>query len=311
MKKVIVTGGTGLVGSALNEISENYNYKFTFLSSKDCDLTNYEKADLFFSIVKPDYVIHCAANVGGLYKNMNYKVQMLEDNLVMNYNIVKLSHKYNVKKLICILSTCIFPDKTSYPIDEKMLHNGPPHYSNDAYAYAKRLMETHVNAYNEQYNTNFVCVIPTNIYGKNDNFSIENGHVLPALIHKCFLAKQNNEDFVIYGTGKPLRQFIYNIDLAKLIMFVLERYENKEPIILSVDEEDEKSIKEVGTIIAEKFNYEHKIIFDSTFSDGQYKKTASNKLLRDHLPDYKFTSIKNGIEETIEWFIDNYETLRK
>ena len=311
MKKVIVTGGTGLVGSALNEISENYNYKFTFLSSKDCDLTNYEKADLFFSIVKPDYVIHCAANVGGLYKNMNYKVQMLEDNLVMNYNIVKLSHKYKVKKLICILSTCIFPDKTSYPIDEKMLHNGPPHYSNDAYAYAKRLMETHVNAYNEQYNTNFVCVIPTNIYGKNDNFSIENGHVLPALIHKCFLAKQNNEDFVIYGTGKPLRQFIYNIDLAKLIMFVLERYENKEPIILSVDEEDEKSIKEVGTIIAEKFNYEHKIIFDSTFSDGQYKKTASNKLLRDHLPDYKFTSIKNGIEETIEWFIDNYETLRK
>lgn len=309
--KILITGGSGLVGHGLKSISENYNHQFTFLSSKDCDLTNYEKSDLFFSIAKPDFVIHCAANVGGLYKNMNYKVQMLEDNLIMNYNILKLSHKHNVKKLICILSTCIFPDKTSYPIDETMLHNGPPHHSNDAYAYAKRLMETHANAYNNQYNTNFVCVIPTNIYGKNDNFSLENAHVLPALIHKCFLAKEKNEDFVILGTGKPLRQFIYNVDLAKLIMFVLEKYEDKKPIILSVDEKDEKSIKEVGTIIAKAFDYEHKIRFDSNFSDGQYKKTASNKLLKSYLPDFEFTNIEVGIKETIEWFKSNYETLRK
>ena len=184
--KILVTGGTGLVGNGIKSISENYNYQFIFLSSKDCNLLDYDKTDLFFSITRPDFIIHCAANVGGLYKNMNYKVEMLENNLIINYNILKLSHKYKVKKLICILSTCIFPDKTTYPIDETMLHNGPPHNSNDAYAYAKRLMETHVNAYNQQYNTNFVCVIPTNIYGKHDNFSLENAHVLPALIHKCY-----------------------------------------------------------------------------------------------------------------------------
>ena len=309
--KILVTGGTGLVGNGLKSISEKYNYQFIFLSSKDCNLINYEKADLFFNFTKPDFVIHCAANVGGLYKNMNHKVEMLEDNLIMNYNVLKLSHKYKVKKLICILSTCIFPDKTSYPIDESMLHNGPPHNSNDAYAYAKRLMETHVNAYNEQYNTNFVCVIPTNIYGKHDNFSLENAHVLPALIHKCYLAKQKNEDFTILGTGKPLRQFIYNEDLAELLMFVLEKYENKKPIILSVDEEDEKSIKEVGTIIAKEFDYIDKIKFDSSFSDGQYKKTASNKLLKSYLSDFKFTDINIGIKETIKWFENNYNRVRK
>ena len=309
--KILITGGSGLVGKGLKEIQENYNYDFTFISSKDCNLINIDESDLFFHRTKPDFVIHCAANVGGLYKNMNFKVEMLEDNLIMNYNVLKLCHKYKVKKLICILSTCIFPDKTTYPIDETMLHNGPPHYSNDAYAYAKRLMETHVSAYNNQYNTNFVCVIPTNIYGKNDNFSLENGHVLPALIHKCYLAKQKDEDFVILGSGKPLRQFIYNVDLAKLIMFVLEKYEDKKPIILSVNEEDEKSIKEVGTIIAKEFNYEHKIVFDSNFSDGQYKKTASNKLLKSYLPYFKFTEINKGISDTINWFIHNYDTVRK
>ena len=310
--KILITGGTGLVGNGLKSVCDEYkDHQFIFSSSKDCDLKNYEKSELFFEIIKPDYIIHCAANVGGLYKNMNYKVEMLEDNLIMNYNILKLSHKYKVKKLICILSTCIFPDKTSYPIDETMLHNGPPHFSNDAYAYAKRLMEIHVNAYNQQYDTNFVCVIPTNIYGKHDNFSIEDGHVLPALIHKCYLSKQNNEDFVILGTGKPLRQFIYNVDLARLIMFVLEEYENKKPIILSVDEKDEKSIKEVGTIIAKEFDYTHKIKFDSNFSDGQYKKTASNKLLRSYLPNFEYTNIENGLKETIDWFKSNYENARK
>jgi len=309
--KILVTGGSGLVGYGLKTIQNNYSYDFIFISSKDCDLTNYEKSKLFFEFVKPDFVIHCAANVGGLYKNMNQKVQMLEDNIIMNLNVLKLCHKFHVKKLICILSTCIFPDKTTYPIDENMLHNGPPHHSNDAYAYAKRLMETHVNAYNQQYNTNFVCVIPTNIYGMYDNFSLEDGHVLPALIHKCYLSKNENKDFVILGSGKPLRQFIYNVDLGKLIMFVLEKYEEKKPIILSVDEEDEKSIKEVGTIIAKEFNYEERIKFDSSFSDGQYKKTASNKLLKKYLPNFQFTKIEDGLKETIKWFQENYNIVRK
>lgn len=121
---------------------------------------------------------------------MNYKVDMLEKNVLINFNVIKCSYEVQVEKLICMLSTCIFPDKTTYPIDETMLHDGPPHTSNHAYAYAKRVLEIHCRAYNEQYNTNFCCIIPTNIYGPHDNYSLQDGHVIPALIHKCYLAKK-------------------------------------------------------------------------------------------------------------------------
>jgi len=187
-KKILITGSSGLVGNAFRKIAQDYEYEFIFSTSSDCDLTNYEKTYEYFNLVKPNYVIHLAACVGGLYKNMNFKVDMLEKNLLINFNVLKCCHQVNVDKCICILSTCIFPDNTTYPIDETMLHNGPPHTSNDAYAYAKRMMEIHCRAYNEQYNTNFSCIIPTNIYGPHDNFSLEDGHVIPALIHRCYLA---------------------------------------------------------------------------------------------------------------------------
>ena len=216
-----------------------------------------------------------------------------------------------VKKVVSCLSTCIFPDKTTYPINESMLHNGPPHTSNDAYAYAKRMLEIHSKAYQEQYGDNFVCVIPTNIYGPHDNYSLEDGHVIPALIHRCYLNKHNNEKFMVRGTGKPLRQFIYSEDLARLIMWVLEKYEDKESIILSVGEKDEVSISDVARNIAKAYNYEHMIEFDSSFSDGQFKKTADNNKLMNLYGDYKFISIENGIKRSVKWFIENYEKCRK
>jgi GDP-L-fucose synthase len=308
--KVLVTGGTGLVGSAIKTISHDYpHFEFIFLSSKQCDLTDWEETLKYFQEVKPDYVIHLAANVGGLFKNMKYKVDMLEKNLTINSNVLKASHIIKVKKLIGCLSTCIFPDKTTYPINESMLHLGPPHFSNDAYAYAKRILEIQCRAYREQYGDNFVCIIPTNIYGPNDNFNLEDSHVIPALIHKCYLAKKNSKPFVVNGTGTPLRQFIYSEDLAKLIMFVLEKYNDIEPIILSVNECDEISIKDIVSIISKEFDYDN-VVWDSTKSDGQYKKTADNSKLQS-LINFEFTKIDIGIKNTIKWFIDNYETLRK
>lgn len=309
--KVVITGGTGMVGSAIKSISDKYNYQFVFLSSKDCDLTNYESTKKLFSNEKPDYVIHLAAYVGGLFKNMNNKVDMLEKNLLMNYNILKVCHELEVKKVISCLSTCIFPDKTIYPINEKMLHNGPPHNSNNAYAYAKRMLEIHSKAYQEQYNDNFICVIPTNIYGENDNYSLEDGHVIPSLIHRCYLCKQKGVKFTVRGTGKPLRQFIYSQDLAKLIMWVLEKYEEKDSIILSVCEKDEVNIEYVSRQIAKAYDYEHMIEFDSSYSDGQFKKTADNsKLIKLH-GDCKFISIEKGIKRNVEWFINNFNDCRK
>tara|TARA_B100000674_G_C37765594_1_gene880050 strand:+ start:28 stop:960 length:933 start_codon:yes stop_codon:yes gene_type:complete len=309
--KVLITGGTGLVGKGIEKIKNNYDYTYIFLSSKDCDLTSYNETRLLFEREKPDYVIHLAANVGGLYKNMNYKVDMLEKNVTMNSNVLKCSHEIGVKKLIAVLSTCIFPDKTTYPIDEEMLHNGPPHHSNDAYAYAKRLLEIHCRAYREQYNDNFVCVIPTNIYGEYDNYSLENGHVIPSLIHKCYLAKKNSKDFIVLGSGKPLRQFIYSMDCAKLIMWVLENYKDKDSLILSPDESDEISIGDVAKKIAECYNYSDRMVFDNKFSDGQYKKTANNEKLKNLYGNLNLIQIEKGIEKSVNWFIDNYENARK
>jgi GDP-L-fucose synthase len=193
-----------------------------------------------------------------------------------------------------------------------MIHSGPPHSSNEAYAYAKRMIDIMNRSYNTEYNCNFTSIIPTNIYGPNDNFNLENAHVIPSLIHKAYISKRDNKNFTICGSGKPLRQFIFNEDLAELIVYILYNYDSCDPIILSVDEDDEISIKDIAFIIAEAFEIdETQIMFDDTKSDGQYKKTASNKKLRTLLPDYKFKSLKDGIRETCKWFEDNYNTCRK
>ena len=309
--KILVTGGTGLVGHGIQSICKDYDHEFIFLSSKDCDLLELKQIQNLFEKEKPDFVIHLAACVGGLFKNMNYKVDMYEKNTMINYNVLKCCHIYKVKKVVSCLSTCIFPDKTTYPIDEEMLHNGPPHSSNDAYAYAKRMLEVHSKAYQEQYGDNFICVIPTNIYGENDNYSIEDGHVIPALIHKCYLAKQENKPFTVCGTGKPLRQFIYSVDLSKLIMWSLLDYNEKSSIILSVSEDDEVSIGDVARLIAREFDYEHNMIFDTSYSDGQFKKTADNNKLKNLLPNFEFTNINIGIKKSVEWFKNKYPLLRK
>ena len=315
METILVTGGTGLVGSAIKKVSEiNKEYKFIFLSSKDCNLEDYNKTFNMFKEHKPKYVIHLAAKVGGLFKNMNHKVEMFESNMMINMNVLKCCYKFNVKKCISCLSTCIFPDKTSYPINESMLHNGAPHSSNDAYAYAKRMIEVLSESYNQQYKTNFSCIIPTNIYGPHDNYHLEDAHVVPALIHKAYIAKQNNDSLKVRGSGTPLRQFIYSEDLAKLILWYLLETESKDTIILSVGEEDEVSIGNVASIISKENNID--IEFQKEYSDGQFKKTADNrKLIKMYKEttgeDFKFTPIDIGLKKSIKWFNDNFNNCRK
>jgi GDP-L-fucose synthase len=253
-----------------------------------------------------------AAKVGGLFANMRQKVEFFRENILINDNIMECCRIYKVQKLVSFLSTCIFPDKTTYPIDETMLHNGPPHPSNEGYAYAKRLIDTMNRAYHEEYGCNFTSIIPTNIYGEHDNFSIDSGHVIPGLIHKCYLAKQNGTPLEIWGSGTPLRQFVYAPDLAELTVWVLREYnDDPTPITLSVDEADEVSIKDVAMAVAKAFQFQGEIKFDVSKADGQFKKTASNKKLRSYRPDYKFTGIETGIANSVQWFIDNYETARK
>jgi GDP-L-fucose synthase len=311
---VMVTGGTGLVGRALQEVvrqSPLPNETWVYLSSSDADLTSRESTRAAFAKHKPTHVIHLAAKVGGLFKNMKYRVEMLEDNLAINTNVMRCSHEFGVKKLVSCLSTCIFPDRTTYPIDETMLHDGAPHCSNEGYAYAKRMIDVASRCYHQQHGSNFTSVIPTNIFGEHDNYNLEDSHVIPGLIHKCYLAKKNNTPFTVMGTGKPLRQFIYSQDLAKLMLWTLRSYEECEPIILSVGEEDELSIGDVVRAIVEAMDFKGEVVFDTTKADGQFKKTASNQKMRKYLPDFQFTPMKEAMKKSVEWFIANYDTLRK
>lgn len=312
---ILVTGGTGLYGKAIEEIigddEQAKNEKWVFLSSKDGDLSDRASVEKIFDTHKPTHVIHLAAKVGGLFANMRLKVDFYRVNTLINDNVMECCRIYGVKKLVSCLSTCIFPDKTSYPIDETMLHAGPPHTSNYGYSCAKRMVDVLNHCYKDQYGSNFTSVIPTNIYGKHDNFNIEDGHVIPGLIHKCYLAKRDGTDFTIWGSGSPLRQFIYAPDLAKLTVWTLRNYESIEPIILSVDEEAEVTIKYVAEQVAKAMKFEGKVVCDTTKADGQHKKTASNKKLRSYLPDYEFTPIEEGIQKAVDWFVENYETARK
>ena len=303
MIKTLITGGYGLVGSEFTK--ENY----IKISSSDVDLRNTLEVDNFFNQTNFDNIIHCAAKVGGVGSNIKYKGEFFYDNIMMNTNVIEQARKYKIKNLVAFLSTCVFPNDVEYPLTEKKIHLGPPHFSNDAYAYAKRMSDIQIRAYKEQYNLNYKSVIPTNIYGPNDNYNIENGHVIPSLIHKCYLARENKTDFTIWGSGKPLREFIFSRDVAKLTEWVLENYTENEPIILSTS--DEISIKEVVDIIIEIMNFKGSVKWDSSKPDGQFRKPSDNSKIKNYLPNFNFTPIYDGLKETIEYFEKNYNLIRK
>lgn len=314
-KVILVTGGTGLVGKGLEAVVQKQEKRddeeWVFVSSKDADLTNKEETMALFDRIKPTHVIHLAAFVGGLYRNLKYNLDFFRVNSQINDNVLHTSYLKKVKKVVSCLSTCIFPDKTTYPIDETMVHNGPPHSSNFGYSYAKRMIDVQNRAYNTQHGCNFTSVIPTNVFGPHDNFNLEDGHVLPGLIRKVYEAKKKGEDFVVWGTGKPRRQFIYSLDLARLIIWVLREYNEVDPIILSVGEEDEVSIWEAAQTVQKAMNFQGKVTQDTSKSDGQFKKTASNAKLKKLNPDFKFTPFDQAVKETCNWFEANYDTARK
>jgi len=314
-KIILVTGGTGLVGKGIEAIvtteEKRNDEEWIFLSSKDADLTSEADTKAIFEKHRPTHVVHLAAMVGGLYHNMRASLDFFNNNMKINSNVLAMSHEYGVKKVVSCLSTCIFPDKTTYPIDETMVHNGPPHDSNFGYAYAKRMLDVMNRAYEQQYGCKFTSIVPCNVFGPHDNFNIANGHVIPGLIHKAYLAKRDNQAFEIWGTGKAQRQFIYNLDLGRLFVWTLRNYTETSPLILSVDEEDEVSIAGVSQLILKSMGFEGEVKYLTDKADGQFKKTASNAKLRSLHPDFRFTPIEKAVEETCKWFKDNYETARK
>ena len=299
--KTLVTGGYGMVGSAMESQIK--------LSRETCDLTNPKQTEALFKTIRPEGVIHCAGKVGGIGGNSNYKGEYFYDNLMINTNVIESSRRAGVKRLVAFLSTCVFPDNVSYPLTVDQVHQGEPHSSNYPYAYAKRMADVQIRAYREQYGLNYTSIIPSNIYGPNDNFSLEHGHVMPMLIHKLYLAKKNKTDFTVWGSGKPLREFIYSKDIAKIAEWALENYEGTEPLIVSGDEEI--SIKDLVGLLVDEFKFKGKVVFDETKPDGQFRKPSDNSKIKELLPDFEYTPFEVGIKETVNWFKENYENARK
>jgi len=321
-KVILVTGGTGLVGHAIQTIvqrEKRVEEEWIFVGSKDADLSDRDQTKALFNKYHPTHVIHLAAMVGGLFHNMSHNLDFLRKNIHINDNVLQTSFETGVQKVVSCLSTCIFPDKTTYPIDETMIHLGPPHPSNFGYSYAKRLIDISDRAYYEQHGCLFTSVIPCNVFGPHDNFSLQSSHVIPALIRKLHDAIEEGKSsespektvFTVLGTGRPLRQFIYSMDLAELFLWVLREYTSVEPLILSVDEKDEVSISTVAETIAQAFGFEGEIHYDSTQADGQFKKTASNAKLRSYMPNFQFTPFEQAINSTVQWFKENCDTARK
>ena len=296
----VITGGTGLIGSAFNQGVK--------LSSKR-DLRDYDKAKFAISMYKPDVVVHCAAKVGGVGANMQFPADFFMDNIRMNTNVIQACQELKIPKLVSFLSTCVFPDKVEYPLDETKIELGPPHASNFAYAYAKRMADVQIRAFNKQYGTQYFSVIPCNVYGPNDNYSLEVGHVIPMLIHKCYLAKKNRKTFEVWGDGTPLREFVYSKDVANIVDLLIQKYTGTEPVIIS--NPTEYSIKQVVDLIVEYMGFKGKVKWLTDKPNGQHRKPSSNAKLLSIIGHYEFTTLEKGLKESIEWFILNYPKVRK
>jgi GDP-L-fucose synthase len=314
---ILVTGGSGLVGKALQRLVPN-DSDFIFLSSSDCDLRNEKHVEEIFNEFKPDIVVHLASLVAGLYGNMDNNYKFLVDNIKINTNILENCNKFKVKKLVNILSTCIFPEQNeynnlSYPLTSNQILNGKPHSSNAGYAHAKRLLYIGSKLLTNTSDIQVINLIPTNLYGRDDNYNLHKSHVIPGLIHKIYLAKNNNTNLIIKGSGSAKRQFLYVDDFANIILhFVNTNLSMRfNALVVSPSKDYEITIKQLVSKLVKCFNFNGKIIFDTDYPDGQdIKTTDSTELLR-YIPSFNFTTLDTGLPETIEYFINNYDIIRK
>jgi GDP-L-fucose synthase len=296
--KIVVTGGNGLVGKHLQDILPDAIY----VSSKDYDLTQSYQAHRLMYKERPDVVIHLAARVGGILDNITNPVDYLEQNILINTNVLKHCHQFNVSKVISILSTCIYPDVVdTYPMKEEILFQGPPPPDNFAYAMSKRCMATQMDSYVKQHNKQWSYLIPCNLYGEHDKYEEHHSHFVSALIKKIHEAKDSVE---IWGTGKPLRQFMYAGDLARVIKYMID---NDVVDNFNVAPDYVHSIEEITKIGMESCGKgDLNIVYDNTKPDGQYRKDVDSSKLISVMKDFKFTSLQEGIRRVYDNFSQRY-----
>lgn len=303
-EKIYVAGHKGMVGSAIvrNLSKKGYN-NLIAATSKELDLRDTSAVNEFFDTHRPDYVFLAAAKVGGILANDTYPGEFLYDNLMIEANVIHAAHQYGVKKLLFLGSSCIYPKFAPQPITEDSLLTGLLEPTNEAYAIAKIAGIKLCQAYHKQYGSRFISAMPTNMYGYGDNYHPQNSHVLPALIRRFHEARvENKPEVVIWGTGKPLREFMFSDDLAEACVYLMENYED--PQLINVGTGEEVSILELANLIKEVVGYEGKIAFDSSKPDGTPRKLMDSSRL--HALGFRHqTSLKKGLELTYQDFLNN------
>lgn len=306
--KVLVTGANGLAGYAIQKLSHLYDYDFVFVGRNFGDLCDESNVVTMFDVVKPDYVIHTAAAVGGIGGNAKNHGKYFRDNLLMGVHLIHHAMLNDVKKFVAFSSVCVYPD--GQILREDNIHSGPVYSSNFAYGYAKRMTDIQIQAYQAQYGIkNYCSVTLSNIFGPNDQFNIECGHVVPVLMHKLFLAKQNNTSFNVWGDGSSLREFMYVDDIAKAAIDLLGLDELPSRII--VTGEKETSIKELIDILVDIAEFDGEVVWETDKPNGQKMRPSDKTLLRKTFPDFKYTPLKEGLKLTWDWLNKNYPNIRQ
>jgi len=292
-----------MVGTALQAVLADAVY----VSSRDADLRCPYQTEELYSRFNPSRVIHLAARVGGVKANMENLGSFYCDNILINTNVLEGARIAKVEKVLSLLSTCVYPREAPYPLREESMHIGPPHQSNYGYAYAKRMLDVQSRAYRAQYDCNFITVIPNNLFGENDYFDLDNSHVIPAMIRKIYEARQNDTNAVLWGDGQVYREFTYALDLATILVQLLNEYDGAEP--LNVGNTQEHLIKDVAEKIAEIFDFTNEIVWDTSMPKGQVKKPSDGERLKS-FSSISYTSFEEGLSNTCKWFEDNYSVLR-
>jgi len=296
---ILITGKSGTVGSNL----EGDGFR-----SSEYDLRVIKEAEELVAEKSPSSIVHCAAVVGGLDEHLRFKKKLFYDNMLINLNILEAARKNKVRRVLSFLSSCIYSDEATPPYDEKNVHHGEPFEAYYPYGYAKRMLEVQSRIYYEEYDLVYNCVIPTNIYGINDNFNIDTGHVIGVLIHKCYNAKRDSTPFYIWGDGSQEREFLYTQDVKKIVEWALPEYTDKQPLVLSNNHT--VCMAEIAEIIAKAFSFKGDILFQTAMPSGQKKRSLSGDKLNS-LKTFDFTPIEEGINLTVEWFVKNYSVARK
>ena len=304
--KIYVAGHRGLVGSAIVRNLEAKGYtNIIYRTHEELDLTNQADVQAFFKEEQPEYVILAAAKVGGIHANNTYPADFIYDNLMIQNNVIKAAHDYKVKKLLFLGSTCIYPKMAPQPIREEYLLTGALEETNEAYAVAKIAGLEMCKFFKRQYGDNFISCMPTNLYGPNDNFDLKSSHVLPALIRKFHEAKVSGSDTVeVWGTGTPLREFIYVDDMADACVFLMENYDGEQHVNIGTGEE--VSIRQLAETVKEVVGFDGELVFNTDMPDGTPRKlTTVDKL---HGLGWKHkVSLNEGIRLAYQWFLENYK----